>query len=200
MFVKENISSDLYNKIFITSDTHFNHQKEFIYKERGYKNVYEMNQDMISIINNTVGPDGILIHLGDFSLNCDPQTFNKIVYSLNIKKLRLLNGNHNSPWFGCKDEYKEKIDFLGDYHTFRINSHGTYVLFHFPILVWDGQLKGSKLLCGHSHGGLFFSLPQNKESKVLDCGWDVHRRPISLQEVDDIMQTKKTANLHHFKG
>ena len=30
-------------KIFLTSDTHFNHNKDFVYAARGFKTIEEMN-------------------------------------------------------------------------------------------------------------------------------------------------------------
>ena len=35
------------SNIFITSDLHFNHDKDFIWKERGFSNVNEMNEAIV---------------------------------------------------------------------------------------------------------------------------------------------------------
>ncbi len=197
MEIKEKLDASFYNRIFVTSDTHFNHNKEFVYKARGYNDVKEMNTSMIDIINRTVGEDDILIHLGDFCLNSTIEDFDYFVNSIKVKNLWLLNGNHNNPWRKYVEQYKNRIKFLGDYYTLKIKGFGTYVLFHFPILVWDQQSFGTKMLCGHSHGSLEFSRPENKVNKILDCGWDLHSKPLSLKEVDSIMSTKQIHLQHH---
>ena len=43
--------------IYITSDLHLNHQREFIYAARGYSSIEEMNKDLITKFNNTVTDD-----------------------------------------------------------------------------------------------------------------------------------------------
>ncbi len=198
MEVKEKIDTSLYNNIYVTSDTHFNHNREFIYKKRGFNSVEEMNANMINIINNTlVKEDDILIHLGDFCLNSNIDQFEAFINAIKVKNLWLLDGNHNNPWSKNREKHKERIRYLGDYHSFKIKNYGTYILFHFPILVWDGQAHGSKLLCGHSHGDLQFSRPETTVNKILDCGWDVHSRPLSLKEVDNILNRKTIYQLHH---
>jgi calcineurin-like phosphoesterase family protein len=197
MEVKEKLDISLYNKIYVTSDTHFNHNRDFIFKKRGFENVNEMNNSMINTINTVVQEDDILIHLGDFCLNSTIENFEYFVSNIKVKNLWMLNGNHNNPWSKNIEKFTQRIRFLGDYHSFKIKGHGIYVLFHFPILVWDGQSIGTKLLCGHSHGDLVYSQPGNNINKILDCGWDLYNKPLSLKEIDDIMFTKKIHQQHH---
>lgn len=191
-----------YDRMFVTSDTHFGHNKEFLYAKRGYKSPQEMDEDIIQTINKTVGPDGILLHLGDFCLNTSWDRYKDILRQLRIGEIWMLHGNHNNPWNRAAADYTAmgltcKVKFLGHYFTFTSNGK-FFVCFHFPIQVWDGRGKGAFHLCGHSHGDLQYSLPQNKESKILDCGWDVFRKPISLsKEVEKIMRTKNANDIHH---
>ena len=67
------------HRVFFTSDTHFNHDKEFIYGSRGYKDRYEHNDALIAKINEVVRPQDTLIHLGDFCLNITPPEFEEIL-------------------------------------------------------------------------------------------------------------------------
>lgn len=55
-------------KIFFTSDTHFGHQRTFDYSMRSmyFKDVEEMNSEMVRRWNETVGENDIVYHLGDF--------------------------------------------------------------------------------------------------------------------------------------
>lgn len=194
-------TSEEYNKLFVTSDTHFSHNKEFLYKPRGYDNVQDMNDNMIDVINNTVGPDGILLHLGDFCLNTNTEQYNNIVRRIKVKAIWMLWGNHNNPiqkFHGINSQQlvgyngDTMIKYLQHYYTFGCNNK-QFVCFHYPIVAWDGQNTGSMHLCGHSHGNYLPSRPEHTQGKILDCGWDVHQRPLSMLEVENIMNKKKIA-------
>lgn len=199
------LTDDQYNRLYVTSDTHFGHNKEFIYSKRGYNNPQDMNADMIQIINNKVGSDGILLHLGDFCLNTNHQGYVDILRQLAIKELWMIWGNHNNPvrksYGGTQQQIVAShgdliIRYFDHYLTMR---HGKnfYVCFHFPMLVWDGQSQGSMHLCGHSHGDLPISRPEDTTRKILDCGWDVHGAPLTMNEINIIMNSKGTNSLHH---
>ena len=51
--------------IWFTSDLHFNHDKEFLYKPRGFHNVIEMNESIIEVYNKFISKDDIVYILGD---------------------------------------------------------------------------------------------------------------------------------------
>ena len=54
--------------IFLTSDLHFGHNKEFIYKVRGFNSIEEMNEAIIERWNSVVNNDDDVYVLGDFIL------------------------------------------------------------------------------------------------------------------------------------
>lgn len=205
MQIMEKLSEETYNKLYVTSDTHFGHDKEFVYKERGYNNTVEMNDDMINIINSTVGSDGILLHLGDFCLNTTREGYLDILSRLKIKELWMLWGNHNNPiqrsYGGTREQVCSFskgvfIRYLNYYYTFRKGSK-EFVCCHFPFASWDNMSKGSNHLTGHSHGHYKLSTPEDKTYKILDVGWDIHRHPLTMQEIETIMATKNSNTLHH---
>lgn len=205
MQVMQKISDEVYDNLFVTSDTHFNHDKEFLYKSRGYENPSVMTEDMIRIINETVGEDGILLHLGDFCLNTTHEQYFDILSKLKIKELWMLWGNHNNPiqknYGGTREQvcaYSKGLltRYLGNYFTFR-NKRKYFICFHFPIQIFDFMSYGSMHLCGHSHGHNPISRPEDKTHKILDCGWDIHKKPLTMQEIETIMLTKSTNTLHH---
>jgi len=90
MQVMQKLSDEVYDKLFVTSDTHFNHNREFAWKTRGYEDPQQMTEDMINIINSTVGEDGILLHLGDFCLNTTREMYEDILSKLKIKEIWML--------------------------------------------------------------------------------------------------------------
>ena len=56
------------SKIFLTSDTHFGHDREFLWGPRGFTNSQEHDEAVIKNWNETVSPDDIVYHLGDLML------------------------------------------------------------------------------------------------------------------------------------
>ena len=201
----QKLTDYIYKRLFVTSDTHFNHNQEFIYKQRGYDNPQQMTDDMIDIINSTVGEDGILLHLGDFCLNTTKEQYDDIISRLKIKEIWMLWGNHNNPIqknYGgtveqvCAYNRNVFIKYLGHYFTFR-KGKNAFVCFHFPIQIWDGMNEGSMHLCGHSHGHNVISRPESGTEKILDCGWDIHKKPLTMSEIEAIMSVKVINSLHH---
>ena len=56
-------------RIFITSDTHFGHDREFLYGPRGFSNIDDHDKAVIQNWNSVVQPDDTVYHLGDVMLN-----------------------------------------------------------------------------------------------------------------------------------
>ena len=56
-------------KIWFTSDLHFCHDREFLYKPRGFNNVEEMNNAIVERWNNVVGNNDFVFVLGDLMLD-----------------------------------------------------------------------------------------------------------------------------------
>jgi len=80
-------------KIFVTSDTHFNHRNIIEYTGRPFKTVEEMNEEIINKWNDKVRKDDLVIHLGDFALGNEEEIKN-IKNRLN-GTIILLKGNHD---------------------------------------------------------------------------------------------------------
>ena len=58
---------------FFIADTHFNHDREFIYRVRGFNNIQDMNNTIINNWNNAISCNDQVYFLGDFFLgktNC----------------------------------------------------------------------------------------------------------------------------------
>lgn len=179
-----------YDNLFVTSDLHFGHKQKFVYEDRGYKSPEQMDADIIGVINDKVGKDGILLHLGDLSLNTSEQRLVQIFSELKIKEFWNLWGNHNQPLFSLKYKpYNFNLINYGHYLTMSYEKND-FICFHFPIMAWEGMFRGSMHLCGHSHGKNPLSRIEAKQSKILDCGWDIHSKPLSMKEIEKIMETK----------
>ena len=55
-------------RIWITSDFHFGHDKEFVWKERGFSSIEEMNETLVDNFNAVVNPEDTVYVLGDIVL------------------------------------------------------------------------------------------------------------------------------------
>lgn len=101
-------------KVYFTSDTHFNHNRSFIYESRGYTDVQSYTTAVIDKINERVRATDILFHLGDFSLNTERDGLNELLSRLVCQNIYYIWGNHNSPlWTLYQDEIKDKIYYKG---------------------------------------------------------------------------------------
>lgn len=205
------------SKVFFTSDTHLGHQRDFVWKARGYKSAEDHTNSIIETINAVVRPTDILFHLGDFCLNTPLNKFEGYLSRICCQNIRLLRGNHNNPHE--KEIYRNSlvksimgqnyneglsvyplryrnVIFEGDYK--RIIANGTViVLFHYPISVWDEMQNGAWCLCGHSHYHYTPSTAEDTTAKILDVGWDGHKRPLSFEEISAIMAKKQVPVVDH---
>lgn len=209
--------------IYFCSDTHFFHQRDFIWQARGFGSPEDHTNKLIQIINETVKPTGILFHLGDFCLNTTEERFESILARINCQNIYLLWGNHNSQvWKTYKRElaiylhsrygedvgcnisndieiypFKYKnITFLGDYQEVIINGQ-IIIMNHYSLRVWNHMSKGSWMLSGHSHNSDKERLKNCKLGKCLDIGVDGQLKPYSFEEIRKIMNYKEIESVDH---
>lgn len=121
------------SNIWLTSDTHFCHDREFVYKPRGFSTVYEMNDEIVRRWNEVVAPDDDVYHLGDVMLNDDDQGL-KLLKSLK-GNIHIVLGNHDTGkriklyetcWNVVEIELAIRLKYKG-YHFF-LNT--------FPVYDW----------------------------------------------------------------
>jgi calcineurin-like phosphoesterase family protein len=112
---------------WITSDTHFGHNKDFIYESRGFKNIEEHDETLIRNWNSLVMPDDKIYHLGDLCLK-PQETIPKILPRLNGHIILIL-GNHDTGhnYMDYVDKIYSILPLKGYEKTAKI------VLSHIPI-------------------------------------------------------------------
>lgn len=212
-----NIRETEEQKIYITSDTHLGHQREFIWEDRGYENSKQHDDSMIRILNETVRATDILIHLGDFCLNTSPSQFEEFLSRINCQNIYMLWGNHPNPHYKnvyipllkryLGNLYKDDMElyplryrnvvYFGHYAEMVLNGQ-FMVLCHYPIYIFNEMQHGAWMLCGHSHNGCSLSKVDTEEGRILDVGWDGHSKPWSFLEIKKLMDTKRfVANDEH---
>ncbi len=131
-------------KKFWTSDTHFNQERTFKYSMRSmyFKNLDQMNREMILRWNKVVGENDTVYHLGDFG------DFNFLKY-LN-GNIILLEGNYERDGISVPTEEQRKIlsVYLTDKSVFDYENNLTMV--HEPSNV-IGSFRDGFYLFGHIH-------------------------------------------------
>ena len=90
------------SKIYVISDTHFNHKNIIEYSHRPFSSVGEMNKTMIDNWNKIVTDEDYVYFLGDFCLG-GRENIKKFGLQLKGHKI-LITGNHD---FSKKELYEE---------------------------------------------------------------------------------------------
>lgn len=80
--------------IWLTSDFHFCHDREFVWQARGFQNVEEMNKAIVERFNSVITPEDTLYILGDVMLN-DNEKGEEFLSQINGKKI-FIRGNHDT--------------------------------------------------------------------------------------------------------
>ena len=139
--------------IYLTSDLHFGHNKEFLYKPRGFSSIEEHDQTIIKNWNSIVEDDDIVIMLGDLMLMDNEHGIN-CLQSLKGNKY-YIRGNHDTDTRVRLYEYSLGYQMLGYAAPAKFNGKN-FMLSHYPMATtnFDFEKKPWERvynLCGHSH-------------------------------------------------
>lgn len=140
-------------RVFITSDWHFMHNRDFIYGPRGFSSAQEMTTAIIERHNEIVRPQDHVYVLGDLMLNDNAAGLAAIKQLKG--QIHVIRGNHDTD--GRMDLYNNCYNVVeiveGKYLVYK-GYH--FYLSHFPCLC--GNFDGNKSLknrivslCGHTH-------------------------------------------------
>lgn len=165
--------------IFVASDWHLNHNKPFIFKARGFKNVQEHNEEIIKRHNSIVLPDDIVYVLGDCSLGTNIEENIEYIKSMNGKKY-LAIGNHDTD--AKIKAYKEANLFEDIQFAYRIRfKKYEYLMTHYPTLISNGEdPKPVWNIHGHDHDFTIF----HDYGHNYDVCMEAHNcYPISLDQI-----------------
>jgi len=157
---------------FFTSDTHFGHGGALGLYRRPFPSVAAMNEAIVERWNETVGPDDVVWHLGDFAIRQRTALVAELLTRLQGRK-RLLIGSNDPPGTTELDGWES----VQPYAEIALDGVSA-VLCHYPFRSWRGMNKGWVNLHGHCHGRL---KPQPRQ---FDVGVDVWEfRPVTLQTI-----------------
>lgn len=201
-------------KLWFTSDTHYDHKNicaattNWVRAEnltRKFSSLERMNDELVFWINQRVGQDDILFHLGDWSFN-GFENIRKFRERIVCKNVHLILGNHDHHIERNKDDIQSIFSSVNHYLQLEVKreltssqmkvgvlGHIKFVLMHYPIASWNGMNDGVIHLHGHVH------LPPNQrlaDGKAMDVGVDGNNmEPISMEEVLKLMKPRPIAKL-----
>ena len=167
-------------RTFVTADTHFGHAEAIELFKRPFANVEAMDEALLKGINDTVGPDDRLVHLGDFTGPIRPKrdlvdVAASIRRRIRCRRIELVAGNHDPI---DREAFRSIFDAVHELHSWRDDGDLRIVCCHYPLRTWQGRLKGAVHLFGHTHG----ALPD--EGRSSDVGVDVRGfRPVELEAI-----------------
>lgn len=165
--------------IWLTSDFHFAHNKDFVYARRGFQTIDEMNAAIIERYNSTVSPEDTVYILGDCMLKDNVEGM-KCLQSLKGHKF-LAIGNHDSD--KRLELYRTNFVFEDIQVGYRMR-YGKYSLWlsHYPMLMGNYKDKHPTWnLSGHTHNPDPFD---NGEEGIYNVAVDAHDcYPVNLEDI-----------------
>ena len=132
---------------FYISDLHLGHYNIINLCNRPFFSVEEMDETIIKNWNSMVYDNDDVYILGDFSYRAqDPERY---MTALKGNK-HLIIGNHDYKWLHKYPELTKHFASVQEY--LRITDGNIpVILFHYPILEWDGYYHNTIHLYGHVH-------------------------------------------------
>ena len=172
-------------KIWFTSDLHFNHDKDFIVQARGFESVEEMNKAIIERFNSKVAPEDIVYILGDTIMG-DAAAGEELVKQLNGHKVFLL-GNHDSR---PREEIYNKYGIEVCYAKVIKLKKQSFYLSHYPTITANYDEPHPVInLFGHTHQTTNF---YNDNPYMYHVGVDSHDcYPVLLEDILESIKIKK---------
>ena len=176
--------------IFLTSDLHLCHDREFLFKPRGFDSVTDHDITICANWNSVVQPEDDVYILGDLMLNDNRRALN-MLKCLNGRK-HIILGNHDTPMRIrayveegiCVEEPKwaDVIHYKG-YHFF---------LSHFPSMTANLEKESLKQvtinLFGHTHQKKKF---YNDIPFMFHVGMDSNNNtPVLLDDIIEMCKQK----------
>ena len=198
-------------KLWFTSDTHYNHanicsattQWTDPVTCREFKSLEHMNNTLVSNINEFVGQDDILIHLGDWSFGGFEQ-IEKFRNQIVCQNIHIVTGNHDHHIERNKDNCQSLFSSVNKYVELNVKwnvgtplqDDANFVLMHFPIASWNNMAKGSIHLHGHVH---FEPRVRIGMGKMMDVGVDGNGLfPIEMSTILSLMKKQPIKSLFKF--
>lgn len=169
--------------IWITSDTHFCHNKDFIYGVRNFADATEMSEAIVENWNKIVKPNDTVYLLGDIMLKDNEN---------GVKYFNQLQGNIFVVWGNHDTEARQ--EYLHDHCKFDGGVYATrlrvgdicFYLSHFPMLTanYDDKHFNRHIFNVHGHTHQRDNWLDKTNPFMYHGGLDSHNcTPVNVEEV-----------------
>jgi len=156
-------------RYFFTSDTHFGHKNIVKYCERPFKNVEDMNQQLIERWNVVVKKEDTVFHLGDFVFRGRTKDFKDKLNG----NIILIKGNHDN---SSQTVIREMFIKHGGHE---------WHLLHNPA-----ESLCTNVICGHVHH--LWKIKKIKDRTIINVGVDVwDYKPVSIEQILKLAENTK---------
>ena len=145
-------------RVWLISDIHFNHNKDFLYGDRGFDTVHNMNNQLLKNFKETINYNDIVFILGDNWLGDLNEGWALFQQVPGIKYL--IRGNHDTDtrwdFLTEKSILNPFINILGEAATVKIHGY-LFFLSHYPTATtnfndYEKPLQHRVLnISGHTH-------------------------------------------------
>lgn len=139
---------------FYISDTHFDHVNIIKLCKRPFADVNEMNEAMVERWNKVVTNSDTVYHLGDFAWKRNEYWRSRL-----NGHIVWVPGNHDQNAPTLDKAYWEIQD-----------GQWKLVLFHYPIVSWNGFHRGAYHFYGHVHGQPQDHMSLDWRARAFDVG------------------------------
>ena len=182
------------SEIFFTSDPHLCHDRDFIYKARGFNSIKEHDETIISNWNEMIAPDDTIYMFGDLMMGTDRSGGLEKLSRLN-GHIILTRGNHDTDskfndYLTC-DNVCAELSARDVFSKMIKVGKWSFLGCHWSTMVGDTLhgMHGHKFFClhGHTHSKDRF---QFFEHGCYNVAMDAHNcRPVNVKEIQsDIIQ------------
>ena len=181
-------------KIWLTSDLHLGHDREFIYGPRGFNSIEEHDRTIIKNWNELVSWDDEVWLLGDCILGDNESGCRKL--NQLVGNIRIIAGNHDSTnRIQMYANIRPTILTMGLTYILKYQGYSFY-LSHYPTLTTNGDtdkpLKRQVVnICGHSH--------TQDRFKDMDKGIIYHTE-LDCQENKPVLLDNIIEDIKKYKG
>ena len=176
-------------RIFLTSDSHYGHDREFVWKVRGYDSVTAMNLAQVQKWNETIEDDDDVYALGDLMLG-DPSN---IEFIKQLKgRIHIVLGNHDTT---KREEMYRSLPNVVEVAEVGIRlkyKKHHFIMTHYPMMTGNLEKESLKQmtlnLYGHTHQTSNF---YNDMPFMYHVGADSHNGyPVLLDDIIEEMYVK----------
>lgn len=176
--------------IYFTSDWHIGHNKPFIYEERGFSSVEEMDTEILKRCNKRVKQEDELWILGDLAMGEDEGEWSRIYNSLICQNVHYIIGNHDTD--RKMDIYNGYgFEFHGYSDLIRYSKKKKFYVCHYPTICSPNHADKIPIIClyGHTHQETNF---YENNPYVYHVGVDSHNcYPVSIEEIITDIQKER---------